>query len=497
MNPSNLSRAARTLRDILLSGRPLIYVRTPEEERVTRILDELGQAFGKPVHRWSLTEGLSSPATAGSEDPSVALQALAACDAPGIWHLRDFHEPLHTSAVVRRRLRELGQLCRLRGQFLVISSPVRDIPEELRRSVIEVDLRTPDLPELISFVRDETRSLATPPGDELIAELAPALLGLTLEETRYTLQRALAESGTLTSESRWLLLEEKRLLVSKGGVLEFISTPTTMDAIGGLQNLKKWLLERRKLFDLRESLSKEIVPKGLLMMGIPGCGKSLCVKAISSHFQLPLYRMDMIEVFSGRHGKPETAFADACRQMEDLAPAVLWFDEIEMAVTSTESSGEQGRIFAFFLTWMQEKTPGLFVAATANRIDLLPAEMIRKGRFDEVFFVDLPTEEERTEIFRIHLERRGYDPAALGVPDLMQFTQGWTGAEIEQCVVSAITKSKLAGTELLPQDLLTLAARSVPLSRTMREQINHIRSWAFERAIRATPQKGVAGTAVQ
>jgi SpoVK/Ycf46/Vps4 family AAA+-type ATPase len=169
----------------------------------------------------------------------------------------------------------------------------------------------------------------------------------------------------------------------------------------------------------------------------------------------------------------------------------LWFDEIEMAVNATASSGEQGRIFAFFLTWMQEKAPGLFVAATANRIDLLPAEMIRKGRFDEVFFVDLPNDEERTEIFRIHLSRRGYDPETLGITDLMSFTQGWTGAEIEQCVVSAVTKSKLTGAPMVAQDLLTLAAKSVPLSRTMREQINHIRSWAFERAIRATPQKGV------
>ena len=141
---------------------------------------------------------------------------------------------------------------------------------------------------------------------------------------------------------------------------------------------------------MRDSLSAEIVPKGVLMMGIPGCGKSLCVKAIASYFQLPLYRMDMIEIFSGRHGKPEGAFVEACRMMEDMAPAVLWFDEIEMGITSAESGGEQGRIFAFFLTWMQEKARGLFVAATANRIDLLPAEMIRKGRFDEVFFVDLP-----------------------------------------------------------------------------------------------------------
>ena len=213
--------------------------------------------------------------------------------------------------------------------------------------------------------------------------------------------------GSLGPESLPALLEEKRLLINRSGVVEFIADGTKIGEVGGLDGLKTWLLERRKLFELRDSLNTEIVPKGLLLMGIPGCGKSLAVKAIASYFQLPLYRVDMIEIFSGRRGKPESAFVEACKLMEDLVPAVLWFDEIEMGINSADNGGEQGRIFAFFLTWMQEKARGLFVAATANRIDLLPAEMIRKGRFDEVFFVDLPLDEERLEIFKIHLDRRG------------------------------------------------------------------------------------------
>ena len=175
--------------------------------------------------------------------------------------------------------------------------------------------------------------------------------------------------------------------------------------------------------------------------------------------------------------------------MEEMAPAVLWFDEIEMGITSTDSGGEQGRIFAFFLTWMQEKTRGLFVAATANRIDLLPAEMIRKGRFDEVFFVDLPTESERIAIFKIHLSRRGVDAAGFDLGQLMQFTVGWAGAEIEQCVVSSLTKARLAGREVSEEDLIRTAVKIVPLSRTMSEQITHIRAWAFERAVRASPRQ--------
>ena len=296
----------------------------------------------------------------------------------------------------------------------------------------------------------------------------------------------MAAHGRLGPESLPAVLEEKRLLVNRTGVIEFISERTEIAEIGGLDGLKRWLLERRKLFDMRDKVSAEIVPKGLLMMGIPGCGKSLSVKAIASCFQLPLYRVDMVEIFSGRHGKPEGAFVEACRMLEDMSPAVLWFDEIEMGITSTETGGEQGRIFAFFLTWMQEKTRGLFVAATANRIDLLPAEMIRKGRFDEVFFVDLPFDEERIEIFKIHLKRRGLDPALFNIEQLTEFTEGWAGAEIEQCVVSAITKARLADRELTDQDLIGTAVKIVPLSRTMHEQINHIRAWAFERAALAS-----------
>ena len=199
----------------------------------------------------------------------------------------------------------------------------------------------------------------------------------------------------------------------------------------------------------------------------------------------------MTEVFSGRHGNPDAAFAEACRTVESVAPAVVWFDEIEMGLTgqSSESGTSLGRIFAFFLTWMQEKMRGLFVAATANRIDLLPAEMIRKGRFDEVFFIDLPTEEERKEIFRIHLEKRGVNSETLQLHRLKRISQGWTGAEIEQCVISALTQVRLKDKDIGFEDLHQAALEVIPLSKTMREQVDHIRSWAFDRAVRASPRE--------
>jgi len=493
--PAPESRAAKILREVFESGRPLTYVLTSEEQRAGSVLREVGRRLFAPtvvpVWTWSLTGGMHRDGHAvepDTEHARGALNFIAAYPDPAIFHLMDFHEPLRDSAEIRRGLRDIYESIRGQRKFVVITSPVRAVPEELERSLLFLELRPPDLVELTAFLREENPETS----DAVLYQLAPALLGLTLDEARYALRRALAATGKLGPESLPALLEEKRLLINRSGVIEFIAEGGDIGEVGGLDGLKSWLLERRKLFELRESLNTEIVPKGLLLMGIPGCGKSLAVKAIASYFRLPLYRVDMIEIFSGRHGRPEAAFVAACKQMEDLVPAVLWFDEIEMGITSTNAGGEQGRIFAFFLTWMQEKARGLFVAATANRIDLLPAEMIRKGRFDEVFFVDLPLEEERLEIFRIHLHRRGVDMTGIDLGQLTEFTKGWSGAEVEQCVVSAVTKSRLTDSPITGQDLIQAAVKIVPLSRTMEEQINQIRGWAFERAVRAS-RRGQGG----
>ena len=496
VHPEVESRAGRTVREILQSGRPLVYIRSAEERRTGNLLREVGRTIGGvtplPVWEWSITEGLrreGGQAEPDTNSPRAALDFIAAANDAAIFQLKDFHEPLRDSVEIRRRVRDIYESCIGKSKYVVITSPVRMIPEEIARNVMYVELRPPDLVELMRFLTDELRRTGSAdPGEEVVQQLARALQGLTLDEARYALGRALSAGVRLGPEALPVVLEEKRLLVNRSGVIEYVSDPTNLEQVGGLETLKKWLIERRKLFEMRDSLSAEIVPKGLLMMGIPGCGKSLCVKAIASCFQLPLYRLDMIEIFSGRHGKPEGVFVEACRMMEDMAPAVLWFDEIEMGITTTESAGEQGRIFAFFLTWMQEKARSLFIAATANRIDLLPAEMIRKGRFDEVFFVDLPSDDERIEIFRIHLRRRGVDVGRYNLEALRTFTVGWTGAEIEQCVISALTQARLADRELVDHDLIGIAAKMVPLSRTMKEQISHIRNWAFERAVRASPQ---------
>jgi SpoVK/Ycf46/Vps4 family AAA+-type ATPase len=492
------SRAAKTLREIFESGRPLTYIRSAEEQRVAKVLREAGQRFFNssqaPVWTWSITQGMrrdDGEDAPGSLDPREALDFIATHRDPAIFHLKDFHDAFRDSSTIRRRFRDLYEACFDQRKFVVISSPVRFVPEEIERDLVFLELQLPDMVELVDFLREEAGHITAAGGtadesEETLGQLARTLQGLTLNEARHAVRRAVAANRSIGSDSLPALLEEKRLLVNRSGVVELITTGTEIAQVGGLEVLKQWLVERRKLFQLRDSLTTDIVPKGVLVMGIPGCGKSLCVKAIGTYFDLPLYRIDMIEVFSGRHGPPEGAFVQACKMLEEMSPAVVWFDEIEMGITSSETGGEQGRIFAFFLTWMQEKTRGLFIAATANRIDLLPAEMIRKGRFDEVFFVDLPLDEERSEIFKVHLGRRGVDPLQVNIARLTNFANGWTGAEIEQCVVSALTKARLEDREVTEQDLVNAASDVVPLSRTMKEQINHIRGWASERALRAS-----------
>jgi hypothetical protein len=495
------SRALSELREAIDSGRPLTYIRSPEEQRVRQLLRDAARLFFPnpvPVWNWSLTEGMRRDDETGAKaeplSPRAALDFVADWQEPALFLFKDFHESMRDAPEIRRRLRDLYDLCLDTGKFVFISSPVRFIPEEIARNIVYLELRVPDLTELVAFLRREAERIAAAGGsvdtsETTLAQLARALQGLTFDEAHHAVRRAVAASNSLDQRSLPQLLEEKRLLVNRTGLVQYVADGTKLEHVGGLEIFKKWLLERRKLFLMRDSISAEIAPKGVLVMGVSGCGKSLSIKAVATCFELPLYRIDMTEIFSGRHGHPEIAFAQACRLLEEIAPAVVWFDEIEMGITSTETSGEQGRIFAFFLTWMQEKARGLFIAATANRIDLLPAEMIRKGRFDEVFFVDIPLDNERVEIFRVHLQRRGVDPSQFNLERLKRFTKGWTGAEIEQCVVSAFTAARLEDREVDDEDLLNATSNVVPLSKTMKEQVDHIRAWAFDRAVRASPRE--------
>jgi SpoVK/Ycf46/Vps4 family AAA+-type ATPase len=368
------------------------------------------------------------------------------------------------------------------------------IPREIRKEValVPFDLPTPqELAQVLEavlggFAKGGKVEVNLPEGER--APFVTALQGLTLNEARHALLRAFSGRSTIDAEALDAVFEEKAQLTRKEGILEFIPQRWLLEDIGGLDNLKDWLLKREKLFKDPDPEARELIPRGVLFMGVSGCGKSMAVKAISSLWNLPLFRLDLGEVFSGSWGTPDEAFARALETVEVLSPAILWIDEIEMGVAGyvEGAAGVHARIFAAFLTWMQEKPSQIFVAATANRIDLLPPEVIRKGRFDQIFFCDLPSEKEREEIFDVHLRKRGVGTAKLDLQILAKGTKGWNGAEIEQAVVSALTEARSEKRDVKEDDLFFQIGKIVPLSKTMSEKIKQIRSWAHDRAISAS-----------
>jgi len=509
------SKSLAAIQGIIDAGRPLIYVQSAEEDRVIGVLARIAeqrQAGRVDLFLWSVTEGLQQngkPLKNQPDGPRGILDFIVAHDKPAIFLLKDFHEFIRDVIEIRRRLRDLYYACLDTGKFTVICSPVKCITEEINREVAFAELPRPDLTELEELLRAEAKSIPGAGGSaglrhdgaasaaqagltpETIYVLTRAVQGLTFHEARHALRRAMAEHGKLDASVVPTLELEKQQLVRKTGLIEYVPSTTGVEQIGGLELLKTWLTQRRELFFAREGISSEIVPKGLLLMGVSGCGKSLSARAVANVFGLPLYRIDMVQVFSAGMGNAERLFSSACRAMEEVSPAVVWFDEIENGISRhhQDNTGVLDRLFGFFLTWMQEKPAGLFVAATANRIDLLPAEMIRKGRFDQVFFIDLPDHEERLEIFRIHLSHRGVDPSTLRLDLLADRTEGWTGAEIEQAVIAALVSARLAKEPVTDDHLFPALRQIVPLSKTMREQISHIRSWAFDRAVHASARK--------
>ncbi|HEY6147288.1 MAG TPA: AAA family ATPase, partial [Thermoanaerobaculia bacterium] len=356
--------------------------------------------------------------------------------------------------------------------------------------VIEYEL--PDEAEITRIIDASVRRRlgADAIDDQAMKRLALAMRGLTADEIGHLLGKVFAQRKSFDESGFLEVLAEKEQMSKKEGVLEFVPPRYSLEDIGGYDILKTWLRKRQALFS-KEALDAGIpIPRGLLLMGISGCGKSLCVKTISTLWNLPLFRLDMNAVFGTEN--PETTFLRALRSVEAVSPAVLWIDEIEMGVGGYREGGDaaMSRIFSGFLTWMQEKSALVFVAATANRIQLLPAEIIRKGRFDQVFFVDLPTEEERKQIFAIHLRKNRCDPARFDLVFLSKATKGWNGAEIEQAVISAVVDSYSEGRSVTEEDLHRVITATVPLAVTMEEQIKAIKSWAHDRALNAsTAQK--------
>ncbi len=494
-------RGPERVRRALSGGYPLIYVQSWEEGRVERGIAGLAQKYYEkpvPYYTWTCVDGIVGSGTPGAPperwpdtaEPLRALDAILAWTGAGFFLMKDLAVHVAGRPDVTRRLRDLYRQLKGRGKFVILVSPRLVIPEDLKKEVYLIDYDLPDDAEIGFLVSHFGKRLIGEPGfsDGDVKRLSVAVKGLTQDEMEHVLTKVFSRRTAFDEGAYDEILAEKEQASKKEGVLEFVPPRFTIDDIGGLENLKDWLVKRRSLFT-REALDAGLpVPKGLLMMGMSGCGKSLSVKAISALWNLPLFRLDMNVVFGSDN--PEANFTRALKTAESLAPSLLWIDEIEMAITGGREAGggdpSLGRIFSTFLTWMQEKTGLVFVAATANRIHLLPAEFIRKGRFDQVFFIDLPNESERKAIFAVHLKKRRADLNKFDIVFLAKATKGFNGAEIESAVQAASIDAYNEGRTINETDLSRIISNTVPLARTMEEQIKAIKSWAHERALTAS-----------
>ena len=488
-----MSNATEEIRRALVGKNPLIYLHTFEEERALRLLESFAAKVYKgerAVATWTCVGGFSGVIEDPEAiDPSRAIQAVIDHPGRGFFIFKDLSDYMEMPEVVRS-LRDAYQALGSADKFLFVVSPEVVMPENLKKEIFLVELAPPGEREFQRLIHTFSQTYGGVRLDPALAsELPVALKGLTLAEAQHTLHRIFRAQAQRRPAAETLreVLVEKANIVRKAGILEFVLPDTTIESIGGLDNLKDWLRRRQTLFT-REAIADGIpTPKGFLVMGVSGCGKSVAAKAVSALWNIPLFRLDMNLVYSGTFGTPEAAFDRALKTVDSLAPCILWIDEIENALGIEEGGSESNsQIFSAFLTWMQEKPPLIFVAATANRIEKLPAEVIRKGRFDQIYFVDLPSDEERQTIFEIYLKRYGVDSSDFDFDLLNVATRGWNGAEIEQAVKAARVDAYSEGQPLNMDHLTANTATTVPLAKTMAEQIKKIRAWAVKRATPAS-----------
>jgi hypothetical protein len=483
---------------LISTGTVFLYVVTANEQRSERLLAQTAarlRGMGAPFV-WTCTTGLSREGTVipDTVDPLKALDYALSHPGPFMLILKDIYCFWRDNPVLIRKLKDLAQVSSGRGKVTVILGEDEWVPHRLREDIILLTQKLPDVDEIRSFLKqllDHDPSLAKACAQDptLFERLVVAGRGLDLVDLERAIRLLrLAESGGVNDPVR-ALLDNKRRIIQQSGIMELVIDVEGCNNLGGMENLKEWLERRRSAFGLEGISSGVGLPRGVLVMGIAGCGKSLFVKAIAAEWRLPLIRLDMSTVYGGLFGTPEASLRMAFTIAEAVAPCVLWIDEIESGITThgfKSEGGSASRVLGSFLTWMQEKKAPVFVAATANAIEMLPAEVLRKGRFDEIFYVGLPESEAREQIFRIHLANRGVDITSFDIPLLAGSTRGFSGAEIEQAVNSAVFEALATKRPMTQQDLMVMISRTVPLSITMAEQIKKIEAWAFKRAVPAS-----------
>jgi len=493
--------------EILIRARyPILYVVSWEETRVIEAIMEVGKSTQKRVFEWSCSSGIVPAGTplqstkmreAGTTDPLVALNHVVEENEPAIYIFKDFHAFLgKTNFAVIRKLRDIAHNLKSSFKTVVLLSPFLGLPPELEKDITVIDYQLPCLEELntlldqiINEVKDNPK-IKIELTEEGREQILKAALGLTLPEAENVFAKALVSQGRLSKEDVAAVYAEKRQIIRKSGLLDYCEPEVGFHGVGGLQNLKAWLKVRSVAFSDKAEAFGLPAPRGVLLLGVQGCGKSLCAKAVSNLWSLPLLRFDMGRMFSSLVGSSEENVRRAIRIAESIAPCVMWVDEIDKAFGAlsgnSTDSGTSQRVLGTLLTWMAEKTVPVFVVATANNIHVLPPELLRKGRFDEIFFVDLPDREERKEIFSIHLDQRNRKEKAFDLNALAQESQGFSGAEIEQAVVSALFDAFAEERELETKDILHAIQETVPLATTMKESVTALRTWCDKRARNAS-----------
>jgi len=486
---------------------PILYIVSSEETRVQSVITSIAQRRQKKVFEWSFSTGIVPAGTslqsqkhrnAATKDPLNALDQVIEQVEPAIFIFKDFHPFLtKNNFAVIRKLKEIALHLKNSFKTIILVSPTLEIPTELEKEITVLNFPLPareDLAELLDRIIQDVRQFKQVKIDLDDAgreRLLQAALGLTLSEAENVFAKIIVKDERLSAEDVNEVFAEKQQIIRKSGLLEYYATNETFSHVGGLSVLKDWLQKRAITFTDEARNFGLPAPKGILILGVQGCGKSLCAKAVSTMWQQPLLRFDMGRMFGSLVGSSEENVRRAIAVAESVAPAILWVDEIDKAFAGSQSSGgtdggTTARVFGTFLTWLSEKTAPVFVVATANDISQLPPELLRKGRLDEIFFVDLPAETERQDVFRIHLSKRGRDPEKFDLAALVESSVNFSGAEVEEAIISALYDAFYAGEELATGHVLAALKETVPLAKTMEEQINRLRHWAEGRARNAS-----------
>ena len=480
---------------IFQSRVPIIVIQTHEEIRVLDMLKKLIISLNKPLFSWAVTQGLKrQDLDFGQQDelkePDSVLRHIHSTEIEGVFALLDFH-PYLQDPVNARLLKEIAQMHYKTGHHVVLISHEIDMPAELHKQCAYFDLQLPDDEKLIQIIKDEAFSWSSKndqkkvkTDSKTLGALVQNLSGLSVSDARRMARKAIFDDGAITESDLPAVMSAKYDLLNQNGLLSFEYDTERFTDIGGMSRLKEWLELRSSVFQGTDNEHGLQIPKGILLLGVQGCGKSLVSKAVAAVFSVPLLRMDFGALYNRFFGASEKNLRQALKTAEVMSPCVLWIDEIEKGLsTGDNDGGTSKRILGTLLTWMAENKKPVFIVATANDIETLPPELIRKGRFDEIFFVDLPNLQTRQAIFAIHLQKRNKDIATFNIPELAEASDGFSGAEIEQVIVAALYVIHANGEALSTRHLLDEIGHTKPLSVVMSEKIQYLRDWASDRTV--------------